>query len=161
MHYLKIFYDHPLFGVGLGAGPYALASKLSNHSINLLDPDIHNHYNAMNVTTEILASLGLVGACLFFGFCYLLIQTFRTAYRIPNLEPEEQKNLIAFALSICVLFVTLQFSQSLMRPYIWVHIGLFVGYAQSLQRRSIEKEVELQNKMKIKGLKSTGLLDAR
>lgn len=133
--YWDIFLEHPIIGVGLGAGPFYLAKKKGVNAIDLLDPQILAKYSPMNAATEVLASVGILGSLCFLYFFYLLFNTFRLNLQIPTLTKEERMNLIAFALSICVLFMTLQFNQSIMRAYMWIHVGVFCGYARHLKEK--------------------------
>ena len=141
IEYWTIFLENPLIGVGFGAGPFYIAQQKSSQ-VNLLDSSIFNRYCPMNATTEVLAGLGTLGALLFLYFFYFLINTFRTTLKIPTLTQEERMTLIALALSICVMFSTLQFNQSIMRSYMWIHIGFFCGYANAL-KNSIKRNSTL------------------
>ncbi len=132
--YLDIFLDYPLTGVGIGAGPYYLAQKNLGRAIDLLDPAANQYYSPTNVTTEILAGLGIFGGVCFFYFICLLILAFRSALKVETLTREERITLIALGMSLCVMLVTLQFNQSIMRPYMWIHVGIFYGYATHLKR---------------------------
>lgn len=133
--YWNIFMENPIFGVGLGSGPFYHAQMTTHGIIDLLDPLIVAQHTPTNALTEVLASLGLVGISLFIVFFYLLIRTFYTTYQISSLSSEERISLIAMILSIGVMLATLQFNQGITRPYLWVHIGLFVGYANILKKR--------------------------
>lgn len=133
IEYWNIFLEHPLVGVSFGGGPFYLAKLKGSSSHDLLDPQILAHFSPMNVTTEVLASCGILGSLCFLCFFYLLMKTFRSSLQIPNLSNEERIILISFALSICVMFMTLQFNQSIMRAYMWIHIGIFCGYARNLE----------------------------
>lgn len=132
--YWNMFIEHPIFGVGLGAGPFYHAQKTIKGIINLLDPLIVAQHTPTNALTEVFASLGLVGVGLFTVFFFLLINTFRTTYRISSISSEEKINLIAMILSIGVMLATLQFNQGITRPYLWVHVGIFVGYANMVKK---------------------------
>lgn len=136
VEYWNVFLEHPLIGVSLGAGPFYIASQKGSGSIDPLDPQILNIYSPMNATTEVLASLGLLGGLCFLIFFYLLINSFRQTLRNPALTSEEKITLISFALSICVMLMTLQFSPSIMRAYMWIHIGLFFGYTNYLRHKT-------------------------
>ena len=133
VEYWGIFLDHPFTGVSFGGGPFYLAQKEGAGSVDLLNRAILIKYSPMNATTEILASVGILGALCFLYFLSLLARMFRSALRISALTDEERIQLIALALSICVMFMTLQFNQSIMRAYMWIHIGFFCGYMRHLQ----------------------------
>lgn len=134
VEYWNIFLENPIFGVGFGSGPYYLAQKKLGQA-DLLDPWILQHFAPMNVTTEVLAGLGGVGAICFCGFFYLLGKMFLAVIKIPQLAKEERLRFLALSLSLCVMFATLQFNQSIMRCYMWIHVGIFCGYAKYLQDR--------------------------
>lgn len=132
IEYWDVFLEHPIIGVGFGSGPFYIAhQKLSG--VNQLDPMIIDNFNASNVTTELLAGLGILGGVLFLIFIYLLTDIFRTTLKISSLSEEETIILISLGVSICVMFCTLQFNQSIMRSYMWIHVGFFYGYARHLQ----------------------------
>jgi O-antigen ligase len=131
--YWNIFLENPFFGVGLGAAPFYYALKEEGSLEGLLNSEILVKYCPTNAFTELLASLGLLGLIFFALFIFLLIQTFRSTHKIIDLSIEERINLIAMAVSLSVMFVVLQFNQSITRPYLWVHVGIFVGYAQTLK----------------------------
>jgi O-antigen ligase len=117
----------------MGGGPYYLMLKERGY-IDFSDTSIFAYLAPMNVTTEVLAGLGLVGAIGFGYFFYLLFRMFRRTLRL-SLSVEERRTLIALALSLCVCFATLQFNQSIMRAYLWIHTGIFCGYARALQHK--------------------------
>ena len=113
-----LFLENPFFGVGLGGVGKELymqhhfgdaAVLLTNPTLEQLEP-----FDPMNVTTEILASLGLFGT---FAFALLL---FRCAKYLRPHTP--------FFLSTIVMLTALQFNQGLFRPYVWVHLALALGY---------------------------------
>ncbi len=133
--YWDIFLEHPFIGVSFGGGPFYLALQKGMSAVDLLDPGVLGNYSPMNVTTEVLASVGLLGGFCFFCFFFILFTTCHSALRISLLTKEERINLIAFAISICVMFMTLQFNQSIMRAYMWIHIGVFCGYARHLKEK--------------------------
>lgn len=142
--YWNVFLEHPLIGVSFGGGPFYLAKKNGVDAIDLLDPQILAIYSPMNVTTEILASVGIMGSLFFLYFLYLLFQTFKMSVNISFLTKEEKISLIAFATSIAVMFMTLQFNQSIMRAYMWIHIGIFCGYAKYLKEKYKRSEKPIQ-----------------
>lgn len=129
--YWNLFIEHPVFGVGLGAGPYILAQKLGLDMSTLSRLAIER-CQAMNVTTEVLASLGLYGVLWFCLLFCLLLWVFQRGYQKASVG--EKKELIALGLSLCVLLFVMQFNQSIMRAYVWVHVGIFVGYAQAITK---------------------------
>ena len=132
----SIFLDHPILGTGFG-GATTYYSQREHLDIDLLDPEILTANAASNVTTEILASLGTVGAMAFASFLYILWRTCRSTLHLPLTEVE-RINVVSFIVSLGVMFVTLQFNASMMRPYTWVHIGVCVGYMRYLHMKISE-----------------------
>lgn len=131
--YWNIFLEHPILGTGLGGASayYALKNEIP---IALSDPDILDTGMAMNVTTEVLASLGLIGALAFCYFFFTIWKNCRKTLRL-SLTPEERIDILSLIISMCVMFFTLQFSQSIMRPYTWLHVGICIGYMKFLQAK--------------------------
>ena len=127
------FLDHPILGAGLGGATTHYAKK-EGLEIALFDSDILDLNSAMNVTTEILGSLGLVGICAFSCFLFVLYHRCCSALKAPMMEDERIHGL-SLIISLCVLFAVLQFNQSIMRSYVWLHVGLSMGYLKSLNQR--------------------------
>lgn len=134
--YGGVFLENPWIGTGLGGATAYLLGKHQG-SVDLLDPEIITGSAplATNVTMEVLASLGLIGGFAFAYFLYAVYSVFRTSLRIPTLTEAERICLLSFAMSLCVLFFTLQFNGSIMRSYVWIHVGVAVGYARYLQAK--------------------------
>ena len=124
----SIFLDHPWLGVGFGAIP-----SYANGEGQCLDPEVLNRFVSTNMTMEVLASLGLFGAC---GFLLLLGRIafdFRRTLRIPLLTKEENIHLLSLGISLIVLLLTIQFNPTIMRAYLWVHVAMCISYASSLR----------------------------
>lgn len=132
--YWFVFLENFWTGTGLGGATTFLLLKLGATQINLLDPNTLRAADivATNVTTELLASLGIIGGICFGFLFWVVYKKFRNAYRIPHMDKEDHIKLTAFALSLCVTFFTLQFNQSIMRCYIWAHLGICIGYIKYL-----------------------------
>ncbi|NGX60785.1 MAG: hypothetical protein K940chlam9_00253 [Chlamydiae bacterium] len=133
----KIFCDHPLFGVGLGGVPSHLFSAWLDGSTRFhLPPDDLLAYKdcfnplkffePMNVATELLASLGIVGAGAFTTAFFFLFRLLKRSYS------QDPILLIGFLLSTLVSLFALQFNQGLLRTYIWVHFSLVFATGEKL-----------------------------
>jgi hypothetical protein len=85
----------------------------------------------MNTTTELLASLGILGICCYaiFGFFYL--KSFFMALKREDLSVKEKIVILSFLISIIILVLSAQFNQGLLRSYVWTHLGLGLGYVFS------------------------------
>jgi O-antigen ligase len=128
--YWDIFLENPILGVGLG-GSAAYCAKKLELPLSPDDPLFLALGSASNVSLEVLGSLGLLGALMFGCFFYTLWKNSRITLRLP-LTREERIDMISLIVSLCVMFFTLQFNGSIMRPYTWLHVGVCVGYMKFL-----------------------------
>lgn len=129
-----------LFGVGQGAVPYErLLSKENLETIAFLNnQELYRKiklYEPANVIAEILSGQGIVGLLLFLIlFSMILILGFQTI--LNDKVPYKKKQVIfAFIFSYIIVLIVLQLSQGLFRNYLWVHVGLMVGYCLHLEKK--------------------------
>lgn len=143
---LKAFSENLLFGVGIGGiGPYITEQfGLNIPTIGLFDQRaLENRgvahlfsYEPTNVFSEILGSLGIYGLL---GFCIFAIVVwghFRALLRDERVPQEEKANVLALLISVIVSLVCLQINQGLFRSYIWVHLGISLGYVLKLKAKN-------------------------
>lgn len=136
---MTVFCSHPFFGVGLGGvGPLLYYEKMHLGSSEMLAGidrlEIHT-LEPTNVLTEILSCLGFYGL---FGFALLIVvilKLFREVLDDYRLEVEDKVSILAFLISIVVMLVCLQINQGLFRSYIWVHMGIGIGYVLKVKAR--------------------------
>lgn len=128
-----VFLEHPLLGVGIGGiGPYLYAREkggviLSNaFGMTLQEVEL---YDPKNVTTEILAGLGVLGVI---PFCLLALWVTKSFKRVFALEGQERSIALSLFISLFVMILVLQFNSGLFRCYIWVHAAVTIGYTESL-----------------------------
>lgn len=123
----KVFLDHPILGVGLGGYPSYFMDNWMEGSRELrwlypngLGPLANSlkYFEPMNVMTEILASLGVVGL---FSFVYLLTVFFKKFKHAVSIDPQMAYGLF---FSVLVMLIVWQFNQGIFRTYIWVHFAL-------------------------------------
>ena len=126
--------QNPIFGVGLGGYPcYLMDAFLQGDSsflylggrswiLDSLNPV--KSFEAMNVFTELLASLGIVGLCAFGTLLYGLFAQVRSV-RVP-----EKRMAYSLLVSMLVTLIVLQFNQGIFRTYIWVHLALIYAYLE-------------------------------
>ncbi|WP_192579104.1 O-antigen ligase family protein [Fibrisoma limi] len=116
---LTVFWNNPLIGVSLGGLPSAIGAL---RGFYIQTQDEAKEFEGMNVYAEVLASSGLLGFILFFffGFCLL-----RGVYKLIKYGDFKRMFLLKALLAglIVELFI-LNFNQTILRPYLWVHIGL-------------------------------------
>lgn len=125
-----VFLEHPFFGVGLGGYPPHLLEQALTRSTPFSNLDFSNTGNPfkllepMNVGTEILASLGIIGTIAFLALIALFFLRIKQGYRVDSTMS------LALLLSVIVMGVALQFNQGILRTYVWVHLALAFGYMQ-------------------------------
>lgn len=123
----KVFLDHPIFGVGLGGFP---SYFMDSWSIGILDaswiyPEGISYFfsnpakcfEAMNVTTEVLASVGTLGLLCVAFLLVVFYQMFKKASLVDS------QKAYGYFLSFVVMIIVLQFNQGLLRTYAWVYCG--------------------------------------
>lgn len=131
-----LFKENPYFGVGLGGYPPALLDAFfeGNRAYTFIFEhcDLCNASNplklteAMNVFTEILASVGIVGA-----IAFLVLPTifFIKAKQAIKYEPTLCFGLL---LSVVMMLIALQINQGILRTYVWVHLALAFGVVEKI-----------------------------
>jgi hypothetical protein len=129
---LSVFCEYPLFGVGLGGvAPYLYKRTLygdregalfdyTRLSIQALEPT--------NVFSEMLGSLGLYGFCAFAILLYLVWKCFRRFLAGHNISRHERINVLSLLISLVVMMICLQINMGFFRSYVWVHLGVSMGY---------------------------------
>ena len=129
----NFFLEFPWIGMGLGAIP-SYMQELAYGSAWHADIDLRNSFISTNITMELLASLGILGAV---GFLWLIGRIALDFWRTLSLPitQEERIRLKALAISLLVVLFALQFNQSMMRAYLWIHVAIAVAYASSLRAR--------------------------
>jgi O-antigen ligase len=123
----NIFVENILLGVGLGGCPtYLYDAWLSGNDKytffeqfqDLSKLNVLKNFEPMNVFTEILASLGLVGCV---AFCLLILVCFKKARQAWKNAPMLSLNLL---IALTVMLVVLQFNQGILRTYVWTHLAM-------------------------------------
>lgn len=113
---LMVFVQHPIIGVSLGGVDAAIGKR--NHAVIKNNDDAKDNQGQWT-TAEVLAASGVVG---FVFYVLYLTGLFREAFRLPN----EPFTVVVKALGWGLLFliIILQFNQTILRAYLWFHIGL-------------------------------------
>lgn len=104
----NIFIENPIIGIG---------------------PNAYMKYTGLatpptNVSLELLVNLGILG---FGAFYYFLISVLREGYKKVSKTSIYNK---AIVFSIIVFMVTLQANQNYMRLYLWMFLGICIGFAR-------------------------------
>ncbi len=141
---VNVFLKYPLFGVGLGGiGPYLYLNEYSpdfQGQITEINRLLIHHFEATNVFTEILGSLGILGFVAFSCLLALIGNGFRKILKDRRMLPSERINVLSFLISIVVILICLQVNQGLFRTYIWVHLGFGVGYVMKIRANCRTRE---------------------
>lgn len=140
---VKVFCAYPFFGAGLGGvGPHVHREKFyPGFEQHLSDIDRLQlaKYEPTNVFTELLGSLGLVGLIVFCAFFLLIRSDMRKTLNDRRIVIRERIHLLSLIISMIVIIICLQVNQGLFRAYVWVHLGMCVGYALKIRSKLIEK----------------------
>ncbi len=129
----QVFCEFPLFGVGLGSvGPYLYQKLNFYESAPIYNPTIEivELFDPQNVFTEVLSSLGIFGLIVILTFVYNVASFFWRSFSDKRLCNEERMTIFSLFISVIVMMACLQINQGLFRSYIWVHLGICIGYVQ-------------------------------
>jgi hypothetical protein len=135
----QVFMDHFLLGVGFGGVPAYIYDAWGRGNTGYLFFDAYlsdmqgnylKHFEPMNVMTEILASLGIVGLL---AVGVLLFAIYLQARKAIDKAPTLSRNLL---ISVVVMLIVLQFNQGILRSYIWVHFSLAYALFELLASNS-------------------------
>ena len=132
----KVFLKHPILGVGLGGvGPY-LYQQETPYPVSADTLHEMQMYDPMNILTEMLASLGVVGLLAFMVIGWRFYRVFYPILQHPNFSQEEKSHAIALFISLVMLIFVLQFNQGIFRPYVWIHAGIVYGIFHQLSQKA-------------------------
>jgi len=133
----SIFLNYPFLGVGMGGVPPHLLDAWFRGDLHfILEPitasvlahldlsSLIKFFEPTNVFTEILASLGLLGA----GACLFLMGVFYQ--QVKRAVKKDPFIVINLSLSTLIMLIVLQFNQGLFRTYIWVHFAITFAFIE-------------------------------
>lgn len=131
-----MFLQNPLFGVGFGGYPCYLMDAYLRQDPAFTFIDMHQLmsslknpvkiFDAMNVFTEVLASIGLFGFC---AFSSLIIGCFLHVKK--NASHVDKHLAYSLCISLIITLVVLQFNQGILRTYIWTHLALTFAFLEN------------------------------
>jgi O-antigen ligase len=135
---MLMFYDHPLFGVGINQSNELMPEYKDKTGVE----SYNRHVGVHNVPILILIENGLLGFMAYFGFAaYLFIRLYRRALK-PS---DDGKHLIAQAClwSMLAFYIQNQFQPFIYIPLLWLITGIGI-YAVSNNSNSNDgiKEAE-------------------
>lgn len=125
-----IFLNSPIIGYSLGGLPLAIAELRGYHISTQLEA---KNFEGMNIFIEVLAASGIIGYIFFILFIFLLFNTAKnTAKKLKYISCYNYIIIKALSFSLFWEFFILSMNQNILRPYLWVLIGMlsasiFVG----------------------------------
>lgn len=132
---IQAWLENPWLGVGVGGvGPYFVekyqimpltSPKLSYDIITVFDPT--------NTATDLLASLGVLGVCVYAVIFYVAYKSYRSCFKL-SISEEEKVLIKGLFLSWMMMLLIGQFNPGLFRPYAWIHTGVVFGYIFAVKR---------------------------
>ncbi|MVM39566.1 hypothetical protein GO730_21435 [Spirosoma sp. HMF3257] len=138
---LTIFGRNPLKGYSLGGVSQAIAFEKGVVSIS--QETIKPYDISMNIFVEVLTASGLIGFLFFLRYIYCLLIKSTLATKQKSYNNSTYILLKAFVWSLLFELIILCFNQSILRAYLWVHIGLLNGIYFVVKTQNTEK-FELQ-----------------
>lgn len=117
---LTIFSESPLIGYSLGGVSSALGA-LYNKVV--LTNATAKMYEGVGIFAQVLVASGLIGVIPFIVYMYqIIIKPIQLARK--TVDKEMKTLLIGMVWSLVFLLAILQFSPTILRPYLWLHIAL-------------------------------------
>ena len=129
----RIFVKSPIFGYSLGGiAPNIALMEGAIPEIEMggapekVSMEVIKLHEGLNVIMEVLAASGVIGFLFFF---FWIFQLFRGGFRLSGRLKREgfwQEGILLQSLcfALVVELVILSFSQNILRPYLWILIGL-------------------------------------
>lgn len=119
----KAFKKSPIIGYSLGGIPSAIGEI---KGIKITTNELAKKHEGMNVFMETLAGSGVLG---FLFFIIFLTKIFLKPFQISTLlmkEGDEERSILLKSLfwGGLALMLMLNFNQNILRPYLWVHLGM-------------------------------------
>lgn len=132
----QIFLNSPIIGYSLG-GVSSAIGELRGIDVTSFDDAKNNE--GMSVFTEVLAASGIIGFIPFALYIVkIVIKPIKISKKILNMDMRNLLKAMAFAL--IVELIILQFNQTILRLYLWLHIAILSAIysvvSNSMRRRS-------------------------
>ena len=118
-----IFVDSPIKGVSLGGIAPTIARYYGD---NTPDQKKAKEYEGLNIFLEVLAASGIFGFVFFMGWLIFFFKVnigMSKLLKVNNLE-KEAGILTCLKYALIVELLLLIFSQNILRPYLWILIGV-------------------------------------
>jgi O-Antigen ligase len=119
---LAVFLESPIIGYSLGGVAPAIANL---HGVITTNNELAKQYEGLNVFAEVLAASGVIGFIPFCLYIYTLLNRSRLTFKkIRNKNPLIGEILASMTSSLFIELFALQFSPTILRVYLWVHIAI-------------------------------------
>ena len=130
----SVFLRNPIIGVSLGGIPSGIAEI---NGVILKNQDQAKDFEGQNIYAEVLAASGLIGFIFFVLYFFTLFKKSFQLAKIVDIESGHILKSLLLGLFLC-LFI-LFFNQTILRPWLWVHISLlnatyFFYYTEKIKR---------------------------
>ena len=138
---LNVFYEHPLIGVSLGGVATEIGRMRHN---DVFDNESIKDNEGICTTAEILAACGLL------GFIPYFLYMKRLTWTTISVADHSEFGVIVKALgwSLLFLLLILQFNETILRSYVWLHIGILsAGYAVFVLAKTAGHVVDLRSEV--------------
>ena len=138
---LNVFYEHPLIGVSLGGVATEIGRMRHN---DVFDNESIKDNEGICTTAEILAACGVL------GFIPYFLYMKRLTWTTISVADHSELGVIVKALgwSLLFLLLILQFNETILRSYVWLHIGILsAGYAVFVLAKTAGHVVDLRSEV--------------
>ena len=119
----KVFEISPVYGYSLGGIAPAIARYYGS---NTSDAKKVKEFEGLNIFLEVLAASGIFGFVFFASWLFLFYRSCFNLSKILKYNDFYRESIILEALifALSVEFLLLLFSQNILRPYLWIIIGM-------------------------------------
>jgi len=119
----KVFEQSPVYGYSLGGIAPAIARFYGS---NTSDSKKVKEFEGLNIFLEVLAASGLIGFLFFGSWLFLFYRScIKLAHGLRNNNLHREAGILeALIFALTAEFLLLMFSQNILRPYLWIMIGM-------------------------------------
>jgi hypothetical protein len=114
-----VFLKNPIIGVSLGGIPSGIAQQ---NGVTLKNQDQAKDYEGQNIYAEVLAASGLFGFLFFSLYFFTLFK--RSFLLAKKVDIESGHILKSLLLGLVLCLFILFFNQTILRPWLWIHISV-------------------------------------
>ncbi|RKZ79266.1 MAG: hypothetical protein DRR19_25215 [Candidatus Parabeggiatoa sp. nov. 1] len=126
---LQIFLNSPIIGCSLGGIAPAVGEL---RGISVTTWEIAKQNEGMMVFLEVLAASGIIGFIFFIRYIFVLF--IKPIRLLKKLDIKKRQIMVALILSFLAEVIILQFNQTILRPYFWLHIAILSAYYNVAKR---------------------------